>query len=77
MGWIANGGVAIDRGEAWCSGEESSGSRVGMIEIVGYDDDLLARTTSPEENEENERKEDWKVVAAISKDDSDAGKEDE
>ena len=74
--------MADDRGVAFGSGEESSGSRVGMIEMVGYNDNLLAGTTSPEENEENEENErndeDWElVVAVISVDGSDVSEKDE
>lgn len=71
--------MAVGAGEALGPGEKSGGSRVGVIEIVGPNDDLLTGTTSATENEEKERnEEDWKVeAAAISVDDSDISKEDE
>lgn len=52
----------------------SRGSRVGMIEIVGFNDDLLAGTASPEGNEENKRNDgDRRVEVGISVDESAVG----
>jgi hypothetical protein len=44
--------VAVDRGLG--SSEVSGGSRVGMIEVVGLNDNLLAEAASPGGNEEKE-----------------------
>lgn len=50
--------------------DESSESRVGMIEIIEFN----AGTTSPEGNEENKRNDgEGRVEAGISVDDSDVG----
>ena len=54
--------------------EASSGSRVGMIEIVGFNDELLAGNVSPEGNKGNKRNDgEGSVEVGSSVDDSDVG----
>lgn len=54
--------------------EASGGSRVGMIEIVGFNDELLAGNASPEGNKENKRNDgERSVEVGSSVDDSDVG----
>lgn len=66
--------MAIESGVGLGPSEASSGSRVGMIEIVGFNDDPLAGTASPEGNKENKRNDgDGRVEVGTSVDDSDVG----
>jgi len=55
--WGVSGVGVVDRGVAVSSSGESSGSRFGLIEVVGFNDNRLVRTGSTEGKEEKEEKE--------------------
>jgi hypothetical protein len=66
--------VAVDRGVTLGSSEVSGGPRVGMMEVIVLNDNLLAGTASPGENEEKEWNDrDMKVGAWIGVDNSNDG----